>query len=87
MQGPEDSSSDFGILGDVQPFVAYGTALRRYDHRVRLATHNTIADFVRQSGLEFYPSEEIQLISCQYVKHAEHCIGGNVTLTLTVHGP
>jgi len=44
-----------GSRGDVQPFVAYGTALRRYGHRVRLATHNTFAGFVRQSGLEFYP--------------------------------
>ncbi|EGY20852.1 UDP-glucose,sterol transferase [Verticillium dahliae VdLs.17] len=42
-------------LGDVQPFIAYGTALRRYGHRVRLATHNNFADFVRESGLEFYP--------------------------------
>lgn len=26
-----------------------------YDHRVRLATHDVFTDFVRKSGLEFYP--------------------------------
>ncbi|KAI0117994.1 glycosyltransferase family 1 protein [Hypoxylon sp. NC0597] len=44
-----------GSRGDVQPFVALGTELLRHGHRVRLATHNTFADFVRDSGLEFYP--------------------------------
>lgn len=42
-------------LGDVQPFIALGTALRRYGHRVRLATHDTFAKFVTDSGLEFFP--------------------------------
>ncbi|KAM0358606.1 hypothetical protein ACHAO7_003691 [Fusarium culmorum] len=44
-----------GSRGDVQPFIALGVALKRYGHRVRLATHDTFADFVRSSGLEFYP--------------------------------
>ncbi|KAM0583636.1 hypothetical protein ACHAQF_008401 [Verticillium nonalfalfae] len=44
-----------GSRGDVQPFIALGTALQRYGHRVRLATHDNFADFVRSSGLEFYP--------------------------------
>ncbi|KAF9874750.1 sterol glucosyltransferase [Colletotrichum karsti] len=44
-----------GSRGDVQPFIAYGTALRRYGHRVRLATHDTFDKFVRDSGLEFFP--------------------------------
>jgi hypothetical protein len=44
-----------GSRGDVQPFVALGTALQRYGHRVRLATHDVFAEFVRKSGLEFYP--------------------------------
>jgi hypothetical protein len=45
-----------GSRGDVQPFVALGTALQRgYGHRVRLATHAAFEDFVRSSGLEFYP--------------------------------
>ncbi|KAF6822330.1 sterol glucosyltransferase [Colletotrichum plurivorum] len=44
-----------GSRGDVQPFIALGTALRRYGHRVRLATHDTFAQFVRDSGLEFVP--------------------------------
>ncbi|KAH8707657.1 hypothetical protein GQ44DRAFT_816275 [Phaeosphaeriaceae sp. PMI808] len=44
-----------GSRGDVQPFIALGTALQRYGHRVRLATHDVFAEFVRKSGLEFYP--------------------------------
>ncbi|KAL0258902.1 hypothetical protein SLS55_006406 [Diplodia seriata] len=45
-----------GSRGDVQPFVALGTELQKYHgHRVRLATHDVFEDFVRSSGLEFYP--------------------------------
>lgn len=46
-----------GSRGDVQPFIALGQELRRYGHRVRIATHNVFEDFVRGSGggLEFYP--------------------------------
>ncbi|CAK7221906.1 hypothetical protein SBRCBS47491_004689 [Sporothrix bragantina] len=44
-----------GSRGDVQPFVALGTALKRHGHRVRIATHNVFANFVQESGLEFYP--------------------------------
>jgi hypothetical protein len=46
-----------GSRGDVQPFVALGDELRRYGHRVRLATHDMFQDLVRGSGsgLEFYP--------------------------------
>ncbi|KAM6525894.1 hypothetical protein FALCPG4_011426 [Fusarium falciforme] len=44
-----------GSRGDVQPFVALGSALQQYGHRVRLATHNVFDNFVRQAGLEFYP--------------------------------
>jgi UDP:flavonoid glycosyltransferase YjiC (YdhE family) len=46
-----------GSRGDVQPFVALGHELRKHGHRVRLATHDIFADFVRKSGggLEFYP--------------------------------
>ncbi|KAH7020720.1 glycosyltransferase family 28 domain-containing protein [Microdochium trichocladiopsis] len=43
-----------GSRGDVQPFIAYGTALQRYGHRVRLATHGTFDRFVRDSGLEYF---------------------------------
>lgn len=43
-----------GSRGDVQPFVALGTELRRQGHRVRLATHDCFASFVRGAGLEFY---------------------------------
>lgn len=44
-----------GSRGDVQPFVALGTELQRYGHRVRLASHDVFDGFVRQAGLEFYP--------------------------------
>lgn len=44
-----------GSRGDVQPFVALGSELQRYGHRVRLATHDVFDRFVRDSGLEFYP--------------------------------
>ncbi|KAJ5597984.1 hypothetical protein N7537_008068 [Penicillium hordei] len=44
-----------GSRGDVQPFIALGTELQRYGHRVRLATHDMFGNFVRDSGLEFYP--------------------------------
>ncbi|EKG21655.1 UDP-glucuronosyl/UDP-glucosyltransferase [Macrophomina phaseolina MS6] len=44
-----------GSRGDVQPFVALGNELQKHGHRVRLATHDVFEDFVRSSGLEFYP--------------------------------
>ncbi|KAM0645102.1 hypothetical protein ACHAQF_001066 [Verticillium nonalfalfae] len=44
-----------GSRGDVQPFVALGSELQRYGHRVRLATHDVFEDFVRKAGIEFYP--------------------------------
>ncbi|CAF1660185.1 unnamed protein product, partial [Adineta ricciae] len=44
-----------GSRGDVQPFIAYGKALRAFGHRVRLATHEVFRSFVREHGLEFYP--------------------------------
>jgi UDP:flavonoid glycosyltransferase YjiC (YdhE family) len=44
-----------GSRGDVQPFIALGNELQKHGHRVRLATHNVFEEFVRKSGLEFYP--------------------------------
>lgn len=44
-----------GSRGDVQPFIALGNALQKHGHRVRIATHDVFADFVHESGLEFYP--------------------------------
>lgn len=44
-----------GSRGDVQPFIALGNGLKKYGHRVRLATHNKFEAFVHDSGLEFYP--------------------------------
>ena len=49
-----------GSRGDVQPFIALGTELQKYGHRVRLATHDVFQDFVTKAGLEFFPLEEIQ---------------------------
>ncbi len=43
-----------GSRGDVQPFVALGQALKKYGHRVRLATHATFKSFVEENGLEFF---------------------------------
>ncbi|KAL2006865.1 hypothetical protein VTN00DRAFT_9533 [Thermoascus crustaceus] len=44
-----------GSRGDVQPFIAIGKELQQYGHRVRLATHDIFENFVKDSGLEFYP--------------------------------
>lgn len=44
-----------GSRGDVQPFIALGNELQKHGHRVRLATHDVFASFVRGSGLEFFP--------------------------------
>ncbi|KAJ6442575.1 UDP-glucose,sterol transferase [Purpureocillium lavendulum] len=44
-----------GSRGDVQPFVALGRELQRHGHRVRLATHDVFARFVRDAGLDFFP--------------------------------
>ncbi|RDW85836.1 hypothetical protein BP5796_04161 [Coleophoma crateriformis] len=44
-----------GSRGDVQPFIALGKELQKSGHRIRIATHDVFADFVRDSGLEFFP--------------------------------
>lgn len=44
-----------GSRGDVQPFVALGQVLKKkFNHRVRIATHPTFKDFVTENGLEFF---------------------------------
>ncbi|KAH8776655.1 glycosyltransferase family 1 protein [Diaporthe sp. PMI_573] len=45
-----------GSRGDIQPFIALGNELQTHGHRVRIATHDVFADFVRQSNLEFFPA-------------------------------
>lgn len=58
--GPEDPTrlkvliQVVGSRGDVQPFVALGSELKRRGHRVRLATHDLFEKFVRDAGLEHY---------------------------------
>ena len=58
------------FLGDVQPFIAYGVALQRRGHRVRLATHGNFTQFVQSSGLEFYPiggdPEDLMAVSSKH---------------------
>lgn len=44
-----------GSRGDVQPFVALGSELQRYGHRVRLATHASFENLVTTAGLEYFP--------------------------------
>lgn len=43
-----------GSRGDVQPFVALGEGLKKYGHRVRIATHEKHRVLVMDSALEFY---------------------------------
>lgn len=44
-----------GSRGDVQPFVALGQVLKRkFNHRVRIATHATFKQFVTENGLEHF---------------------------------
>lgn len=43
-----------GSRGDLQPFIALGLELRRFGHRVRIATHPTFKGFVEAVGLEFF---------------------------------
>lgn len=44
-----------GSRGDVQPFIALGQVLKRkFNHRVRIATHPTFRQFVTDNDLEFF---------------------------------
>jgi UDP:flavonoid glycosyltransferase YjiC (YdhE family) len=43
-----------GSRGDVQPFVALGLELKKFGHRVRIATHAVFKDFVEEHELEFF---------------------------------
>lgn len=54
-----------GSRGDVQPFVALGTELRKYGHRVRLATHAMFKELVTTAGLEFFSigGDPVELMS------------------------
>ncbi|KAH8688353.1 hypothetical protein BGZ61DRAFT_533137 [Ilyonectria robusta] len=70
-----------GSRGDVQPFIALGNALQRRNHRVRIATHNTFADFVTKSGLEFYPigGDPEDLINPGLIPSLESLRGGDIS--------
>jgi Glycosyltransferase family 28 N-terminal domain len=43
-----------GSRGDIQPFIALGKALLKYGHHVRVATHPTFRQFVKENGLDFF---------------------------------
>ena len=43
-----------GSRGDVQPFLSLGLTLKKFGHRVRLATHPTFQTFIEEQGLEFF---------------------------------
>lgn len=43
-----------GSRGDVQPFVSLGLTLKKFGHRVRIATHATFRRFIEDLGLEFF---------------------------------
>ncbi|HTR97026.1 MAG TPA: glycosyltransferase [Candidatus Acidoferrales bacterium] len=45
----------FGSLGDLHPFLAIGTELRRRGHAALLATHADYRELVTSAGLEFAP--------------------------------
>src|SRR5258708_6808042 len=42
-----------GSQGDVQPYIALGTAFKRAGYEVRLLTHGAFAGAVHEEGLEF----------------------------------
>jgi sterol 3beta-glucosyltransferase len=44
-----------GTFGDVQPYVALGSGLRRAGYETCLATHDCFARFVKSQGLDFLP--------------------------------
>lgn len=44
-----------GSRGDIQPFLKLGKELKKYGHRIRIATHPTFKEFVeKDTGLEFF---------------------------------
>ncbi|QRW11176.1 glycosyltransferase family 1 protein [Ceratobasidium sp. AG-Ba] len=43
-----------GSRGDVQPYLALGQKLREYGHTVRIATHGTFRQLVKDAGLRFF---------------------------------
>ncbi|KAI0382707.1 glycosyltransferase family 1 protein [Hypomontagnella monticulosa] len=69
-----------GSRGDVQPFIALGSALQEDGHRVRLATHDVFADFVRAAGLEFFPvgGDPAELMA--YMVNSPHLLPDLATL-------
>jgi rhamnosyltransferase subunit B len=45
----------FGSLGDLQPFIAIGVALREHGHHIAIATSEIYREHVEAASLEFSP--------------------------------
>lgn len=69
--------TDLAFQGDVQPFLALGQELRKYGHRVRLATHPIFESFVLNHGLEFFSiggdPAELMAVSTTVQALLAHC--------------
>lgn len=42
------------LTGDVQPYLALGKQLREHGHTVRITTHDTFRQSVKDAGLRFF---------------------------------
>uniref|UniRef100_A0A7S4NXG8 Glycosyltransferase family 28 N-terminal domain-containing protein n=1 Tax=Paramoeba aestuarina TaxID=180227 RepID=A0A7S4NXG8_9EUKA len=59
-----------GSRGDVQPFVALGKELRKFGHRVRLASHTVFQQFIVENDIEFAPiAGDPKELMAHMVKH------------------
>ena len=59
-----------GSRGDVQPFVALGRELRRFGHRVRLASHTCFQQFIVENDIEYAPiAGDPKELMAHMVKH------------------
>ena len=46
--------TQLSATGDVQPFIPIAHRLQKAGHRVRIGTHSTFAEFVKEQGVEFF---------------------------------
>jgi len=66
-----------GSRGDVEPYVALGTGLKKAGHYVRLVSHTNFAQLINSQGLEFWPVDvDVQGIA-QSAEMRERLGGGN----------
>ena len=71
----------------MQPFVAVARELRRYGHRVRLATHAVYREFVEGNGVEFFPLSGAPSILAETVVRNRGILhgGGSKDLMQEIH--